>query len=121
MLRDQLQPDLANTFMNTGEFAEEREFRISDGHGGFRVFTAIVGWDEEAAKQQPPVTRLGVFQGDVILQIEHKYLPRVPLAGELLYSPANKPWEVLQVTDQIYMLVIALAATRSQPAYYGGN
>jgi hypothetical protein len=120
-LREQFVPDLANIFMNPGEFATTREFRISDGHGGFRLFTALVVWDEEAAKRQPVVSIHGVFLGDVICHIEHKYLPRMPVAGELIYSPANKPWEVLQCTDQESMYVLALWATRSQPGVYGGN
>ena len=33
-LRDQFVPDIDNIFMNTGEFATMREFRIGDGQGG---------------------------------------------------------------------------------------
>jgi hypothetical protein len=120
-LRAQFEPDLANTFVNTSEFATTREFRIADGHGGFKLFKADVVWDEEAAKRQPVVSIHGVYLGDVICHIEHKYLPRAPIAGELIYSPANKPWEVLQCTDQESLYVLALTATRSQPGYYGGN
>jgi hypothetical protein len=120
-LRDQFVPDLANVFIATDEFATIREFRISDGHGGFKLFTCPVVWDEEAAKRQPVVSIHGVFLGDVISHIEHKYLPRAPVAGEMIYSPANKPWEVLQVTDQESMWVLALSLTRSQPGHYGAN
>jgi hypothetical protein len=120
-LREQFVPDLENTFMNTAEHATTREFRISDGQGGFRVFTAAVVWDEEQAKRQPVVSVHGIFLGDVICHIMHKYLPRMPVTGELIYSPANKPWEVLQCTDQEFMYVLALWATRSQPGKYGGN
>lgn len=120
-LRQQFEPDLANVFVNTNEFATTREFRISNGKGGFRLFEAEVVWDEEAAKRQPIVAVHGVYMGDVICHIEHKYLPRAPIAGEIIYSPANKPWEVLQCTDQESMYVLALSATRSQPGYYGGN
>lgn len=120
-LREQFVPDLLDVFMETSEFATTREFRISDGHGGFRLFTADVVWDEEAAKRQPVVTRHGVYLGDVICCIMHKDLPRVPVAGELIYSPANQPWEVLQCTDQESMYLLALSMTRSQPGYYGKN
>lgn len=120
-LRAQFEPDLANVFVNLNEFATTREFRISDGRGGFKVFTADVVWDEEAAKRQPVVSIHGVYLGDVICHIEHKYLPRAPIAGELIYSPANKPWEVLQCTDQESLYVLALSASRSQPGHYGGN
>lgn len=120
-LREQFVPDLEDTFMETGEFATTREFRISDGHGGFKLFNAPVVWDTEQAKKQPIVSVHGVYLGDVICYIQHKYLPRAPVAGEIIYSPANQPWEVLDVTDEESCWRCALSATRSQPGYYGKN
>lgn len=120
-LRQQFAPDLANVFENTDEFATTREFRINDGHGGWLIFNCPVVWDEEAVKQMPLVTIHGVYMGDVRCYIEHKYLPRMPLAGELIYSPANSPWEVLDCTDEESCYVLALHARRSQPAAYGSN
>jgi hypothetical protein len=120
-LREQFAPDLATVFVEPDEFATWREFRISDGHGGFKVFMAKVVWDTEQAKKQPIVAVHGVYLGDVICFIEHKYLPRMPVAGELIYSPANQPWEVLDVTDEESCYRLALSATRSQPGYYGSN
>ena len=120
-LRDQFVPDLASVFINTDEFATVREFRINDGKGGFKVFTAKVVWDKEMAKRHPLVAIHGMYLGDVICFIEHKYLPRPPVAGELIYSPANQPWEVIDVTDEESCYQIALSATRSQPAHYGAN
>lgn len=120
-LREQFAPDLANVFINTGEHATVREFRISDGAGGFRLFTCPVVWDDEAAKQMPIVKIHGVYLGDVICYMEHRYLPRAPVPGELIYSPANKPWEVLDCTDEESCYKLALSATRSQPGHYGNN
>lgn len=120
-LRDQFEPDLANVFMNTDEFATEREFRINNGQGGFNVFKAKVVWDEEQAKRHPVVAIHGMYLGGVICFIEHKYLPRPPVAGELIYSPANQPWEVLDCTDEESCYKLALNATRSQPGHYGNN
>jgi hypothetical protein len=120
-LREQFVPDLARVFINTDEHATVREFRISDGHGGFKVFTCKVVWDTDAAKQQPLVKIHGMYLGDVICYIEHKYLPRIPVPGELIYSPANKPWEVLDCTDEEGCYMLALSASRSQPAAYGAN
>jgi hypothetical protein len=120
-LREQFKPDLSNIFMNIGEMATTREFRIGDGHGGFQVFSAPVVWDQEAVKELPLVKIHGVFMGDVRCHIEHKYLPRMPVAGELIYSPANQPWEVLDCTDEEYCYVLALSATRSLPRAYGNN
>lgn len=120
-LRDQLESDLDEVFMNTEEFATEREFRISDGLGGFIIKTIPVVWDEESAKKQPIVAIHGVYLGDVICFIAHKYLPRPPVAGELIYSPANNPWEVMQVTDEEGSYKLALSAYRSQPGRYGSN
>ena len=120
-LREQFPVDLADIFVNPDEFATIREFRISDGHGGFRVFMAKVVWDNEAAKEQPIVKIHGVYMGDVICFIEHKYLPRMPVAGELIYSPANQPWEVLDCTDEESCYKLALSATRSLPGKYGNN
>jgi hypothetical protein len=120
-LREQFEPDLSNIFINIGEFATEREFRISDGHGGFTVFKCPVVWDKDAVRQQPIVTIHGVFMGDVRCYIEHKYLPRAPVAGELIYSPANQPWEVLDCVDAESLYELALSASRSQPSQYGKN
>lgn len=120
-LREQFPADLANIFVNPTEFATWREFRIADGHGGFKLFQAKVVWDTEASKQMPLVKIHGVYMGDVICYIEHKYLPRMPVAGELIYSPANKPWEVLDCTDEESCYKLALTATRSQPGHYGRN
>jgi hypothetical protein len=120
-LRAQFAPDLATVFINTDEFATEREFRISNGAGGFTVFRAKVVWDNEMAKRHPLVAIHGMYLGDVICFIEHKYLPRPPLAGELIYSPANQPWEVLDCTDEESCYKLALSATRSQPGKYGNN
>jgi hypothetical protein len=120
-LRDQFAPDLRRVFINTDEHGTFREFRINDGQGGFKLFTAPVVWDEEAAKATPIVeARSGaVVQADVICYIEHTYLPRPPMAGEIIYSPANQPWEVLKVTDEEYCWMLALGATRSHPAFFG--
>jgi len=107
--------------MNTGEFATEREFRISDGANGFKVFTCPVVWDEDAVRESPIVTIHGVFMGNVHCYIERKYLPRAPIAGEIIYSPANQPWEVLDNVDAEGLCELALSAMRSQPSAYGKN
>jgi hypothetical protein len=120
-LRDQFVPDLDNVFMNTAEFATTREFRISDGAGGWIVFEADVVWDKDAVRAQPVVTVHGVFMGDVRCYIRHSDLPRAPVAGELIYSPANVPWEVIDCTDAESLYELSLAAYRSQPTRYGGN
>ena len=120
-LRDNFPRDLASVFINTSEMATTREFRMSDGQGGFVVFMADVVWDQEAMKEIPLVKTQGVYMGDVRCYIEHKYLPRMPVAGELIYSPANSPWEVLDVTDEESCYVLALSAARGQPAKYGNN
>lgn len=120
-LREQFTVDNRRVFLNKDEHADVREFRISDGHGGFKLFTAIVLWDEPAAKREPVVTRLGVYMGDVQCQIHADDLPRMPVAGELIYSPANKPYEVIKCTYEERMYVLDLSSTRSQPGYYGGN
>jgi len=120
-LKDQFVPDLDNIFVNTDEFANWREFRISDGAGDFIVFTAKVVWDKDAVKMNPVVTVHGVFMGDVRCYIRQQDLPRTPVAGELIYSPANQPWEVLDCTDQEHLFELSLAAARSQPSMYGRN
>lgn len=120
-LRDNFAPDLANVFMNTDEMAATREFRISDGFGGFLIFNASVVWDQEASKEMPMVKIHGVYMGDVRCHIEAKYLPRIPVAGEMIYSPANQQFEILDVTDEEGCYVLSLTSTRSQPAKFGNN
>jgi len=120
-LREQFPRDLDRVFINPDEFATWREFRISDGHGSFIVFIAKTVWDNEAAKQLPIVKIHGVYQGELVAYIPHTLLPRAPVAGELIYSPANKPWEVMDVTDEESCWKVALSSTRSQPGFYGNN
>jgi len=120
-LRDQFVGDIDSIWMRLYEFATEREFRIGDGHGGFIVFVAPVVWDKDAVRKQPLVTVHGVFMGDVRCYIAHKYLPRAPLAGEVIYSPATTPWEVIDCTDAESLYEMSLAAYRSQPHKYGAN
>lgn len=120
-LREQFIPDLDRVFLNDEEHATWREFRISNGVGGFRLFRAKVGWFDEDAKVRQVVKIHGVYQGDAICYMKHSDLPRPPVAGELIYSPANKAWEVLDVTDEEGCWLLALSMTRSQPGYYGKN
>lgn len=120
-LREQFAPDIERIFINVDEMGEWREFRISNGSGGFTVFTAKAVWDKECAKQQPIVKVHGVYLADVICYIAAKDLPRPPVAGELLYSPANHPWEVIDCTIEESLYSIALAAYKSQPGHYGNN
>jgi hypothetical protein len=120
-LRDQFVPDIDNVFMNVAEFATTREFRINDGHGSFVVFSAPVVWDEDQVREEPIVTIHGVFMGNVDCFIAAHYLPRAPVAGELIYSPANQPWEVLDCVIAEGLYELKLAAYRSQPTQYGRN
>jgi len=120
-LRAQFPSDVDRIFINEDEMADWREFRINDGAGGFRVFTAKCVWDKEIAKRQPIVTIHGVYLCDVMCYIAAKDLPRTPVAGELLYSPANSPYEVIDCTIEESLYAIALAAYRSQPGHYGSN
>jgi hypothetical protein len=120
-LREQFAPDIERIFINVDEMGEWREFRIADGHNGFIVFTAKVVWDKEAAKQQPITKIHGVYLADVMCYIATADLPRAPVAGELIYSPANSPYEVIDCTIEEHLYSIALAAYRSQPAHYGSN
>lgn len=120
-LNEQFIPDLDRIFINVDEMAHWREFRIADGAGDFRVFNAKVVWDREAAKQQPIVKIHGVYLADVICHIGDWDLPRPPVAGELLYSPANQPYEVIDITIEEHLYVIALAAYKSIPGHYGSN
>jgi hypothetical protein len=120
-LREQFAPDLDRFFVNPDEFATWREFRINDGFGSFKVFMAKVVWDTEMAKQMPLVKIHGVYMGDVVCFIAHSYLPRMPVAGELIYSPANSPWEVMDITDEESCYRIMLGAYRSTPGKYGSN
>jgi hypothetical protein len=65
-LREQFPVDVDRVFINTDEHATWREFRISDGHGGFKLFTAKVVWYNEMAKQMAVVTVHGIYMGEVV-------------------------------------------------------
>jgi hypothetical protein len=117
-LRDQFADDW-RIFTDPTEFGSVREFRISNGQGGFTVFTAQITWDEDRAKMHPIATRFGVYVGEAMLFIKATDLPRRPVPGELIYSPANRPFEVIMCTDVEAGYEIAVSSTRSQPAAYG--
>ena len=119
-LREQMYSDRKSVFFRTDEHATTEEFRIANAQGGFKVFQAVVIHDTDQLKRLA-VTRMGVYQGDQLLYIMHEDLPRRPLAGELIYSPANKPLEVIECWDEEGVWMMTLSSTRSQPAYYGGN
>lgn len=117
-LREQFATDIDNIWMRLSEFATTREFRIDDGAGGFIVFSAPVVWDKDTVKKQPVVAVHGVYMGDVRCYIAAKYLPRIPLAGEIIYSPANTPWEVIDCVDAESLYELYLSAYRSQAGRY---
>jgi hypothetical protein len=119
-LREQMYADRRRVFFNIGEHATTEEFRIATADGGFKVFTADVIHDTDQLKRLA-VTRMGVYQGEMLMYVMHEDLPRQPLAGELIYSPANKPLEVIESHEEEGLWVLLLSSTRSQPAYYGGN
>lgn len=98
-LRDQFVPDLENVFHNVDEFGPFREFRISNGRGGFATFWAPCVWDSDTLKQLS-VKAQGVFLGDVMCYIQASQLPRRPLAGEIIYSPANVGWLIVESVDE---------------------
>lgn len=120
-LRDQFVADLERVFFKEGEHATREEFRISDGRGGFIVTSFLVIWDTDQAKKHPLSTIHGLYVGEVLCYVKQKDLPRRPIAGELIYSPANRPWEVIDCWVEEGAYVLGLNSTRSQPAYYGGN
>jgi hypothetical protein len=71
---------------------------------------------------QPVVAIHGVYMGDVKCFIAYEYLPRAPEAGELIYSPANQPWEVLECILAENLYELSLSSTRSHPTIpYGRN
>jgi hypothetical protein len=119
-LREQFALDLDNVFFNDKEHATWEEFRISNGLGGFIVFQAKIIHDTDELKRLA-VTRMGIYAGEELLYIRHTSLPRRPVVGELIYSPANKPWEVVSCWDEEGCYVVTMSSTRSSPAYYGGN
>jgi hypothetical protein len=119
-MHDQFVSDL-RYFLDKEVFGSDLEFRINDGHGGYTVFLATVVWDEDSVKTQPAVTIHGFFMGDVKLFIRRSNLPRAPVAGELIYSPANQPFEVNKTTIAEGLYEVDLTAHRSQPTMYGNN
>jgi hypothetical protein len=129
-LRDQLMSDWRASFVNLNEFGELRTFRISDGLGGFIELKNLpVLIDEEATKETPIVTAQEVYIGDMFVNIAADLLPRRPIAGELIYMseqiptdplgapledrPANVPYELLQVVDEVGVWRLALSAYRA--------
>jgi hypothetical protein len=111
-LRDQFVPDLESVFYNTDEHATLRRFRITDGKGGFQVFDAPCVWDEEASKERTIVKAYNIYVGDVQVHILAANFPRRPLAGEIIYSPPNQGWTIVDCTLEEGAYVLALEAYR---------
>jgi hypothetical protein len=105
--------DSEKVFHNTGEFAHVREFRISDGQGGFVKFATKCVWDKEEAKNKPIVLAQGVYIADVACHLIKNRLPRPPLAGEIIYSPSKEAWTIMEISDEESEWVLFLAANRS--------
>jgi hypothetical protein len=122
--------DWRTVFVNLNEFGELRNFRISDGLGGFLELKNLpVLIDEEATKETPIVTAQEVYIGDMFVSIAADLLPRRPIGGELIYMseqiptdrlglpledrPANVPYELLMVVDEVGVWRLALSAYRS--------
>lgn len=118
-LHTQMIGDLTRIFMNLDEFATLREFRIQDGLGGFLIFNKPVVWDVDTAKASPIFTPAGLIMCDVRCYIRASDLPRVPLAEEIIYSPANQQWKVLACTIAEGLYEMPLIAYRSSPAMFG--
>jgi hypothetical protein len=109
-LRDQFVYDLDTIFYNEDEHATRRQFRISDGRGGFICFCAVCIWDEEATKERTIVKEYNVYVGDVLCHIGAWNFPRRPLAGEIIYSPPQIPWTIVDCTHEEGAYVLALQA-----------
>jgi hypothetical protein len=129
-LRDQLMPDWRSAFVNLNEFGELRSFRISDGAGGFTELKFLpVLIDEEATKEKGIVTAQEVYLGDMYVNVAADLFPRRPISGELIYMseqiptgpggipledrPANVPYDLLEVVDEIGVWRFALTAYRT--------
>lgn len=92
---------------------ELRELVISDGNKGQVTINKRVIWATDALSR-PTITRIGgVFLGDVLLSMWETDLPRRPLAGEFLYSPREKQWEILGCFHSNGVYYLTLHAIRA--------
>lgn len=119
MLKDLFAPDVERIFINVDEFGDYREFRFADGAGGFYVKTIKVVWDEDKSHMQAVSTANGIVYADVACFIASKDLPRAPVAGEMLYSPANQPFEILLCTLTPALYELQLQRYMSKPTMFG--
>src|SRR5262245_61515328 len=94
-LADQLMADWTATGEKLDEFAELRSFRISDGAGGWKELKNLpILRDDSATMQTPIVTAQEVYIGDMKVNIRADRLPRLPIAGELIYLSEKIPTDV---------------------------
>jgi hypothetical protein len=108
-LRDATRSDLVNVFHNVDEHASYREFRISNGYASFTTFRAPCVWDTDILKQLS-IKAQGVYLGDIMCYIIADYLPRRPLPDEIIYSPANQGWRIIESVDEEGQYNLSLSA-----------
>ena len=110
-LQEELEPDFDNTFSNVEEFGSTRDFEISDGQGGKKVFTANVVWDEEELKNRVIVQQQGIFMGTVLCFIKKVYFTYQPRPDEIIYTPVTPiriGWRIIDVSDAEHVYQLSL-------------
>ena len=100
-LRLEFCPDLAKTFFNESEFAQQREFAIVED-GAEIIFWTTCVWDTESLKIRPIVQQQGLFLGSVLCFIHKNLFQTEPKPEQIIYSPVTPfriSWRVVDVTD----------------------
>ena len=87
---------------------ETREFAITDGAGGKRVFSTRVVWAQDTMKRDSVANAHGVYLADVQCTFDERDLPRVPTEGEYLESPRFIKYEIVDVTVGSGVITLSL-------------
>jgi hypothetical protein len=105
-LKDQLVPDLRDTFHEPEELGCIREFRFIDGRLEQTVVTTCV-WDDHELKTRAIVQQQGVFLGAVLLFIEKGHFVVPPRPEQVIYTREldRVTLEPLQAVQEAYRVV----------------
>lgn len=115
-LRSEFLVDAVETFLEEGEFAQIREFKITEANAG-KVFTANCVWDTETLKDRAIVQQQGLYIGEVRCFILSSLFAVEPRPEQILYTrrlfptpeePLLRGWRVLDITDAEEMYYLDL-------------
>jgi hypothetical protein len=115
-LRSEFLTDAVETFLVDSEFAQVREFQITESEAE-KVFTTDCVWDTEILKDRAIVQQQGLYIGSVRCFILSNLFVVEPKPEQIIYTrrllplpeePILRGWRILDITDAEEMYYLDL-------------